>query len=135
MSVRRIAREVVLQSLFQIDFTEAAADAALCAAMAEREEENTPKAESYAKALLAGVQVYKEEIDAKLNAVAVDWSVERMPATDRNILRIAVYEMLFAEPAIDTGIAINEAVEIAKVYGTDDSPKFINGVLGKLAKE
>lgn len=135
MSVRRIAREVVLQSLFQIDFTEAAADAALFAAMAEREEENTPKAESYAKALLAGVQAYKEEIDAKLNAVAVDWSVERMPATDRNILRIAVYEMLFAEPAIDTGIAINEAVEIAKVYGTDDSPKFINGVLGKLAKE
>lgn len=134
MSVRRIAREIVLQSLFQIDFSQAEADAALCAAMAEREEVDAPKAENYAKEILAGVEAHKSEIDAKLNEIAVDWSVERMPATDRNILRIAVYEMLFAEPRLDAGIAINEAVEVAKLYATDESPKFINGVLGKLAR-
>ena len=57
-----------------------------------------------------------------------------MPATDRNILRVAVYEMLFAEETLSAGIAINEAVEVAKAYGTEEAPRFVNGVLGKLAK-
>ena len=57
-----------------------------------------------------------------------------MPATDRNILRVAVYEMLFSEETVSAGIAINEAVEVAKAYGTEEAPRFVNGVLGKLAK-
>ena len=57
-----------------------------------------------------------------------------MPATDRNILRVAAYEMLFAEKSVAAGVAINEAVEVAKAYGTEESPRFVNGVLGKLAK-
>ena len=57
-----------------------------------------------------------------------------MPATDRNILRVAAYEMLFAENIVAAGVAINEAVEVAKAYGTEESPRFVNGVLGKLAK-
>ena len=58
-----------------------------------------------------------------------------MPATDRNILRIAAYEMLFAEEIIVPGVAINEAVEIAKMYGSEEAPRFINGVLGKMVRE
>ena len=73
-------------------------------------------------------------IDEKLGQYAVDWTVERMPAADRNILRIAVYEMLYAEEKIVPGVAINEAVEIAKLYGSEDAPRFINGVLGKMVR-
>ena len=76
----------------------------------------------------------KEAIDARLSEYAIDWTVERMPATDRNILRVAVYEMLFAEQPVAAGVAINEAVEVAKAYGTEEAPRFVNGVLGKLAK-
>ena len=128
--IRRIAREVALQSLFQIDFNSCEAEAAVAAAMSEHEEENAPKALNYAMTLVQGVLA----IDARLSEYAIDWTVERMPATDRNILRVAVYEMLFAEETVSAGIAINEAVEVAKAYGTEEAPRFVNGVLGKLAK-
>ena len=132
--IRRIAREVALQSLFQIDFNSCEADAAVEASLAEHDEENAPKAYDYALQLVQGVLVNKEAIDARLGEYAIDWTVERMPATDRNILRVAVYEMLFAAEPLAYGVAINEAVEVAKVYGTEESPRFVNGVLGKLAK-
>jgi N utilization substance protein B len=93
------------------------------------------KAKAYAEAVLNGVLANLAEIDAKLSEFAVDWTVERMPATDRNILRIAAYEMLFAEEKIVPGVAINEAVEIAKLYGSEEAPRFINGVLGKMVRE
>ena len=132
--IRRIAREVALQSLFQIDFNSCEADAAVEASLAEHDEENAPKAYDYALQLVQGVLENKEAIDARLGQYAIDWTVERMPATDRNILRVAVYEMLFAAEPLAYGVAINEAVEVAKVYGTEESPRFVNGVLGKLAK-
>lgn len=150
---RRLAREVVLQSLFQIDFTACEAAQALSSALAEHDEfiylEETEveveelqakkasclKAKEYAETVLNGVVANVAEIDAKLSEYAVDWTVERMPATDRNILRMAVYEMLFAEEKIVPGVAINEAVEIAKLYGSEEAPRFINGVLGKMVRE
>lgn len=132
--IRRIAREVALQSLFQIDFNSCEADAAVEASLAEHDEENAPKAYDYALQLVQGVLANKEAIDARLGQYAIDWTVERMPATDRNILRVAVYEMLFTAEPLAYGVAINEAVEVAKVYGTEESPRFVNGVLGKLAK-
>ena len=132
--IRRIARELALQSLFQIDFNSCEAEVAVDAALSEHEEENALKARDYALLLVQGVLDNKEAIDARLSEYAIDWTVERMSATDRNILRVAVYEMLFAEPAVACGIAINEAVEVAKAYGTEESPRFVNGVLGKLAK-
>lgn len=151
---RRVAREVVLQSLFQIDFTACEAEQALNSSSAEHDEfiylEETEgelaeelqvkkasclKAKAYAEAVLNGVLANLAEIDAKLSEFAVDWTVERMPATDRNILRIAAYEMLFAEEKIVPGVAINEAVEIAKLYGSEEAPRFINGVLGKMVRE
>lgn len=149
---RRLAREVVLQSLFQIDFNECTVENALTSSLEEHEEfawlemqEEAPaeasakiasslKAKEYAECVLNGVMENLEAIDSKLSEYAVDWTVERMPATDRNILRIAVYEMLFAEEIIVPGVAINEAVEIAKKYGSEDAPRFINGVLGKMVR-
>ena len=132
--IRRIAREVALQSLFQIDFNSCEAEAAVEASLTEHDEDNAPKAYDYALTLVQGVLANKEAIDERLSQYAIDWTVERMPATDRNILRVAVYEMLFAEQAVAAGVAINEAVELAKAYGTEESPRFVNGVLGKLAK-
>ena len=130
--IRRIAREVALQSLFQIDFNSCEAEVAV--AITEHDEDNAPKAYDYALHLVQGVLANKEAIDGRLSEYAIDWTVERMPATDRNILRVAVYEMLFAEQPLAFGVAINEAVEVAKAYGTEESPRFVNGVLGKLAK-
>ena len=132
--IRRIAREVALQSLFQIDFNSCEAEAAVEASLTEHDEDNAPKAYDYALTLVQGVLANKAAIDERLSQYAIDWTVERMPATDRNILRVAVYEMLFAEQAVAAGVAINEAVEVAKAYGTEESPRFVNGVLGKLAK-
>lgn len=152
---RRIAREMALQSLFQIDvydgvrqnlslesigeidYSDFTVEAALAAAFLEHEEEGEKalKAQDYAESLVRGVVANKEAIDGKLASYAVDWTVERMSATDRNILRVAVYELLFAEKKLEAGVAINEAVEIAKAYGTDESPRFINGVLGKIVEQ
>ncbi len=145
--IRRIAREMVLQSLFQIDFTKCEPEAALQAALeyqkegdedktvvdAHKEEELT-KAMEYAQKLMDGILSNVEAVDESIGKYAIDWTVERMPATDRNILRIAAYEMLFAEEKLAPGVAINEAVEIAKLYGTEESPRFINGILGKMVK-
>ena len=152
--IRRIAREMALQSLFQIDvfasvrqslslesvgeidYSDFSVEAALAAVFQEHEEEGEKalKAQDYAESLVRGVVERKEAIDAKISEYAIDWSVERMSAADRNILRIAVYELLFAKKPQEPGVAINEAVEISKAYGTDDSPRFVNGILGKLVK-
>lgn len=184
--IRRLAREVALQALFQIDFKHEVdqvlaqialregagaqgvceegaqeAEAAVEAAMDEHEELTykmhidpedevdkviegrkelgaqaaRSRVKGYSLALVQGVHDNMAAIDAKLGEFATDWTLERMAATDRNILRIAVFEMLLAKPALPAGVAINEAVEIAKAYGTDESPRFINGVLGRLAKK
>ena len=132
--IRRIARELVLQSLFQIDFAQVDCEAALNAAVEERSDKKKKKAKEYAQDVLNGVLANSEAIDARISEYAIDWTLERMPAVDRNILRVAVYEMFFAAEKLVPNVAINEAVEIAKIYGTDDTPRFINGVLGKMVR-
>ena len=132
--IRRIARELVLQSLFQIDFAQVDCEAALNAAVEERSDKSAEKAKEYAQDVLNGVLANSEAIDARISEYAIDWTLERMPAVDRNILRVAVYEMFFAAEKLVPNVAINEAVEIAKIYGTDDTPRFINGVLGKMVR-
>lgn len=145
--IRRIAREIVLQSLFQIDFTKCDPESAIQMAweyqkegdndkvvVDSHKEEELAKAMGYAQKLMEGIITNIDVVDENIGKYAIDWTVERMPATDRNILRIAVYEMLFADEKLAPGVAINEAVEIAKLYGTEDSPRFINGILGKMVK-
>lgn len=132
--IRRTSRELVVQSLFQIDFSACSAEEALNAAVEEQNSKNALKAQNYAQIALTGILNSLAEIDAKITEFSIDWEVSRMPAVDRNILRLAVYEIYFAEEKIPAGIAINEAVEIAKIYGSEDSPRFINGLLGKMVR-
>ena len=128
--IRRTSRELVVQSLFQIDFSGCSAEEALNAAVEEQNSKNALKAQNYAQIALNGILNSLAEIAE----FSIDWEVSRMPAVDRNILRLAVYEIYFAEEKIPAGIAINEAVEIAKIYGSEDSPRFINGLLGKMVR-
>lgn len=130
---RRAARELALKSLFSLDFQP---DASLGQLFAVLQDEDKPQEMDveYAKTLLEGVAGCEKEIDALLEGVSKAWSVSRMPGIDRNLLRLAVYEMFYAEPKIPSAVAINEAVSLAKIYGTDESGAFINGVLGKLVK-
>lgn len=132
--IRRIARELVVQSLFQIDFSGCTAEEALAAAVEEHNTKDAVKAQHYAQLAISGILNAKADIDAKIQDFSIDWEIERMPGVDRNILRLAVYEIYYAEEKIPAGIAINEAVEIAKLYGSEDSPRFINGLLGKMVR-
>jgi len=91
------------------------------------------KAIPYAEKLLGGVQGKREEIDLLISRYAENWRLERMSVIDRNILRLAVFELHFTDD-VPTSVAINEAVEIAKRYSTDDSGSFINGILDVMAR-
>ncbi len=90
-----------------------------------------PPVPEYAADLVRGVQAHREQIDELLATYAEGWTLDRMPAVDRNILRIGAYELLWADDVPD-GVAINEAVELAKDLSTDGSPAFVNGLLARL---
>ena len=89
---------------------------------------------AFATSLIRGTRSSIERIDDQLKAHAKSWSLERMASVDRNIIRIALYEILYADKTIDAAVAISEAVELAKVYGTDESARYINGVLGEIVR-
>lgn len=86
----------------------------------------------YAREMLQGVIEHQEQIDAWIADAAFNWTIQRMLNVDRNIIRMASFEMAFVDE-IPVPVAINEAVELAKVFGGDESPKFVNGVLGRIA--
>lgn len=137
---RRQAREVALQALFQLDLNpggdgEREMHETLAFDTALEEHEKLPKRDrEYARSIMEGTRRRLEDIDRMISAASRDWRVERMAAVDRNITRLAVFEMRFGEEEITPRIAINEAVELAKKYGTDDSGRFVNGILGAIVK-
>ena len=88
---------------------------------------------AYARQLVAGVEEHHETIDELIERYADRWAIDRMPLVDRNVIRIAVFELLWAED-VPVAVAINEAVELAKSFSTDDSGRFVNGLLGKIAE-
>lgn len=88
----------------------------------------------FAEPLIKGVIEQREKVDAEIKKYAKNWDLHRMAAVDRNILRLAIYEMLFRED-IPPVVSINEAVEIAKLFSTDDSGRFVNGILDKVRSE
>ena len=90
--------------------------------------------EPYAAELVEGVERHRDEIDATITAAAVGWRLERMPAVDRALLRLAVFELLH-ERDVPVAAALNEAVELAKDYSTESSGRFVNGVLAAIAAE
>ena len=130
---RRSARKNAFFLLFQMDFNETAEfDQVKEIFFAEKE---TPVEESDKAFILSeveGVHEHMEEIDAIIESSAKGWDLSRMNKVELAILRLAVYEMKYGETPV--GVAINEAVELAKKFSSDEAPAFVNGVLGKAAK-
>jgi N utilization substance protein B len=87
----------------------------------------------YAVILIEGVAKNLDRIDELISSYAEGWTIDRMPVVDRNLARIGVFELLYL-PEIDDPVAISEAVELAKQMSTDDSPRFLNGILGRIAE-
>lgn len=129
---RRMARELAFQILFQVDIGKIPWKDALRMMIAENE---IPKhSQVFLEELVSGVMDKLQEVDYLLSRSSEEWPLQRMASTDRNILRLAVYELLHQKD-IPVEVTINEAVEIAKKFGDDDSGRFVNGVLGTIIKE
>jgi len=127
---RRLAREMVLKVLFQIDIGKVDVDLALETIL---EEEESCWVKEFVRSLVRGTIDNLDKIDEMINRFAREWTVDRMAGVDRNVLRLAVYEVLFLDD-IPSAVSINEAVELAKIYGTEESSKFINGILGNIVR-
>lgn len=134
MSARSKARKRALDILFSADVRQEPISQSL-AAEAERAqgEPDREKSWMYARDIVDGVIEHGTQIDETIASVARGWTLERMPAVDRAILRAAVWELLYNEE-VPTGVVISEAVELATSLSTDDSGSFINGVLSSIAK-
>jgi N utilization substance protein B len=128
MSRRSRAREVALQALFQEDLNPLNSLENLGTFLAARLQEEPLR--EFAKQLVLGVKRNQAELDQLLAEKASNWSVPRMAATDRNLLRLGAYEIRYSDTP--DRVAIDEAIELAKRYGTANSPQFINGILDKL---
>ncbi len=131
MSSRRKAREMCLQALYAMDLVERWEEE-----ISEHlyEKDRWPTSADHAEDLLAGILKHRDAIDRAIGAHADHWSVSRMNLIDRNILRIAAYELLFCDD-IPMKVSINEAIEIGKAYGTRESKGFLNGILDRIAKQ
>lgn len=137
MANRHLARSVVLQTLFEWDTTraeESGVPEMLARNVEEFGGEDTDRA--FMEALIQGVLAKREDLDLVITKAAPDWPIEKIAPVDRNILRIGLFELLFADRAqVPAKVAINEAIELAKVFGGDSSGRFVNGVLGAVYKE
>ena len=129
MSARSKARKRALDVLFEAELRETP----LLELLAERITLASPPVPDYAAELVRGVSVHQGRIDELIAEYAEGWTLERMPAVDRNILRIGVYELLWADDVPD-GVAISEAVLLARDLSTDASPAFVNGLLARIAE-
>ena len=129
MQIRRQARIAALQALFEIDAVHHVVDLVLQRRL--QDDELPSKAAEFASFVVHGVLDHKERLDEMIIVHAPEWPIDQMAIVDRNILRIALFEFV-----IDKGtppkVAINEAVELAKMFGSDSSQRFVNGVLGTL---
>lgn len=131
MGARRQARVIALQTLFEADAVGHPAEETL----ARHLEENptTEETAEYAHHLVEGVLRHVDEIDRLIAQAAPAWPLSQMPKIDKNVLRLAIFELLYDNRAVPVKVAINEAVELAKLFGSDSSSRFVNGVLGTIA--
>lgn len=130
--MRRKAREAALQALFQIDVGKARADQAVAYAIDLNDLDR--ETEEFCRSLVDGVMVHQDSIDESIERLAIDWSLNRLGNVDRNVLRLALFELMYRQD-IPVGVTINEAVEVAKTFGNTDSGRFINGILGQFVRE
>jgi N utilization substance protein B len=134
MARRSRAREVALQLLFQADQNPTPVPRAAIEQFARDRLLGDPEMTAYCLALYDGTLARQAEIDPKLSATATNWRLSRMHPADRNVLRLATYELLFDPAAQPIEVVINEAVELARRFGSAESPGFVNGVLDRVAK-
>jgi transcription antitermination protein NusB len=123
---RRAGRRRALEILYEADLKGRPIPAVLVAHLDD--------ASDFTLALVRGVHRHREELDALISAHARDWPLSRMPVVDRNLLRMGLYEILH-DPDVPTAVAINEAVDLGKELSTDDSGRFINGLLARVAEQ
>lgn len=136
MATRHLVRTVILQSLYEWDFYGKATD--ITQVLERNLAEFAPGIDEpeFAWKILKGIAENIDEIDAKIKKTAPDWPLEKIAIIDRNILRVGLYELLFADKnEVPPKVAINEAIEMAKNYGGPNSSRFINGVLGTIFRE
>lgn len=132
MSLRRKARELALLALYQLEMVRGDPEQAL--GTLQEGKLFPPEVRDFALQLAKGATEKREEIDQLIKAASQHWSLERMAVIDKNILRMAIFELRYLSD-IPCKVTINEAVEIAKKYGGDGSPAFVNGVLDRVSRE
>ncbi|MDO8644362.1 MAG: transcription antitermination factor NusB [bacterium] len=137
MGQRRQARELALQALYQIEMLQSPPEEVLplfWKGEFAAEQGNASDLQMFTNNLVQGTFQHRKEIDQLIEESATHWKLSRMAVVDRNILRMAVYELLYGKD-IPVNVTLNEAIEIAKCFGTEDSGSFINGILDKVSKE
>lgn len=126
---RRVARQAALQALYQIDIAKSPVGSAVDFVVEENELNN--KQVEFLQVLIDGVLQNIERLNKIINEISIDWNIDRMASVDRNILRLALYEICYSEE-VPPNVAVNEAIELGKTFGTAESGRFINGILGKV---
>ncbi len=138
MGIRREGREAAIQYLYQLDLNGRQLSALpqdfWALRVSSTQVEPPKKLRVYAEEIVYGVNSHLEELDQRIKRYAANYELHRIAAVDRNILRVAIYEMLFC-PEIPPVVSINEAIEIAKRYGSDESGRFVNGILDRVRAE
>lgn len=133
-SNRHLGRIVALQTLYELEFRTDAGDASVdIAEILERNLERYKTAiddKKFVSELVSGVKAASAELDEKIQPIAPEWPISQIARVDRNVLRIGLFELLHRADVVPPKVAINEAVELAKSFGSENSSKFINGVLG-----
>ena len=132
MKIRRQAREAALQALYEIDCAGHTAEPAL--QNRKDEIEFSPEGSDFAAELVNGVVAHCRELDGVIAKYAPEWPVDQLAVVDRNVLRIALFELLYMND-VPIKVAVNEAVELGKTFGGDSAPRFVNGVLGAFLQE
>lgn len=130
MGRRRLSREIVLQALYLVDSSKVGPSEAFLIVTAKLEERDL-KVLVFAQEILHGTAKERAALDERIQAHATNWAIERMAVVDRTILRMAAYELIH-RPETPVSVVIDEALEIAKKYSSEDSSRFINGILDKL---
>jgi len=130
MKARRQARAIVLQCLYELDYTDHNFDDAFQNRLLDQP--LSPRGRNFAYKLGKGISSNRHRLDGIISRLAPEWPIDQIAPLDRNILRLAVYELVLNSDA-PPKVAINEAVELAKSFGSESSPRFVNGVLGSLA--
>lgn len=131
MTRRSRAREVALQLLFQNDFNKKIDRSDIEQLVHDRL--HSAELRTFCLTLFDGVMAHRKEIDEQISTAAENWALHRMPAVDRNVIRLGAFELLYYEDT-PAAVAVDEAIELAKRYGSKDSPGFVNGVLDEMRK-